>query len=121
MGTNFTPLNIAELEKKFGIKKKTGLSLDMILLIIGTLTAIVLAYILFILIQKKMQTPAPQPVQQVAPTLAPSPTEVPTPTIEATPTLPASSSATLSGTPAATPSGTLTPTATASPTLRPSP
>jgi len=104
MDNNYTPIDVNKLEKKDG-------GLNTILLVIVTLTALVLAILLFVLIQKKIkQTNQPLPNNTVLPTMI-VPTVVPT---EIVPTedliSPAVSSATptiieLSATPTASPSG----------------
>jgi len=81
---NFTPIDVNKLENK-------GSNLNTILLLIITLTALVLATMLFILIQKKMSQQTqkdqlPTPTAIVAqPTIKPEPTkELISPTISAT-------------------------------------
>lgn len=86
MDKHYTPLNIEKLKKQYFTKKSN--KLDMILIILGLLTIIVQAVLLFVLIQKKTRAPEPVVTQeQPTPTVAPT-EEPPSPT-------PASSSAAL--------------------------
>lgn len=55
MEKNYTPLNTKEFEKKYFIRNKDSNVLNTVLLLIATLTAVILAVMLFILIQKKMK------------------------------------------------------------------
>lgn len=71
MGNNYTPINTAELEKKFKHSGGNSFNLNTLLLLIGTFTAIVLAFMLFVLIQKKMQSQGVSDVNAV-PTIAPT-------------------------------------------------
>lgn len=87
MDNNYTPIDINKLEHKDN-------GLNTVLLVIVTLTALVLAIMLFILIQKKINSsnniePTTIPIPtRILPTLTPEPTEeVITPTATATPTI----------------------------------
>lgn len=53
MEKNFTPLDVKKTEEKTKLYKKKTKNINTILLLMATLTAIVLAIMLFILIQKK--------------------------------------------------------------------
>lgn len=121
MAANFTPLDTSDLDKKYS-HGKTTFGLETLLLLIGTFTALVLAFLLFVLIQKKMQAsdvavPPPSPAV-VAPTetpiseapvaspsvsLSPSPTYAATPSASITPTSGASSAAALKPSPTVVP------------------
>ncbi|MBI4004606.1 hypothetical protein HY358_00550 [Candidatus Roizmanbacteria bacterium] len=85
---NYTPINPAELEKKVGHteKGKSPINMNTILLLIGTITAIVLAVMLFVLIQKKIQSQSQQNVLP-PPALEQKQIAPPKPTVEATPTI----------------------------------
>lgn len=117
---SYTPLDIHDLEKKQTQVK--GSNIDTILLVIGIFTAAVLAILLFVLIQRKMNQPVntyvpPQPTIQTATpipsaSLRTSPTKFILPTIPAIP-LTGTQSATQTA-PLATPSASL-PTTTVAP------
>jgi len=80
MNENFTPLKLDDINKK-----DTGLNTAMLL--IATFTALVLAILLFVLIQKKVnQTQVPSPEITPSPTII-IPTLVPTITIVASPSV----------------------------------
>lgn len=78
MENNFTPIDIEKL-------KGEDNRLNTVLLLIVTLTMAILAVLLFILIQKKIQSS--NQVSPSLPTITVSPTETPTPTVEEKPTL----------------------------------
>lgn len=80
MGNNYTPINPAELEKKLKHSSGSSFNLNTFLLLIGTFTAIVLAFMLFVLIQKKMQSQGVSDVNAV-PTIAPTAIRPPTSTL----------------------------------------
>ncbi len=102
MGNNYTPINPAELERKLKHSGGSSFNLNTILLLIGTFTAIVLAFMLFVLIQKKTQSQGVNDVNAV-PTIAPTvirrPTSTPVPSPHVTVTGVASPSAAVSLTP----------------------
>ncbi|MDO8498085.1 MAG: hypothetical protein Q7S61_06105 [bacterium] len=110
---SYTPLDIHDLEKKQTKVKRSNI--DTILLVIGIFTAAVLAILLFVLIQRKMNKPVntyvpPQPtIQSVTPipsaSLRTSPTKFILPTIPPIP-LTGTQSATQTA-PLASPSSTL--------------
>ncbi|QQG44519.1 MAG: hypothetical protein HYW86_01220 [Candidatus Roizmanbacteria bacterium] len=128
---NYTPINVKKIEEKFVKEQKKGINLDTILLLIGTLLAVALIFMLFILIQKKMQS---SQEASVIPTIGsrPKPTLVKenvvstpsaVPSIEVTKVLSITPSSTVSATPQATASATPTSTPSAlltSPTASPS-
>ena len=93
--SNYTPLDLDRFNLSFS-KKGSGKNLNMILLIIATISAAVLAALLFILIQKKrleqQSTPVPQKVKvspivtsKLKPTITTS--EVVSPTIIVSPSV----------------------------------
>ncbi len=72
MAKNYTPLNLSKLE---GTKQK-GAKTHAVLIIIAIFTAAVLAFILIVLIQRTTssssvgpQSPTPQPVETISPTV----------------------------------------------------
>lgn len=96
MDNNYTPINVDKLEHKDN-------GLNTVLLIIVTLTALVLAVMLFVLIQKKINSsnnvqtttiptptiiqPTPEPTEElISPTATATPTLETTVTPEASPT-----------------------------------
>ncbi|GEM_PF-2704112 len=119
---NYTPLNQEVLKGQYPQVPQKSSSIHTILLLIGTLIAVVLAFLLFVLIQKKMQ-------QNQYPALQPT-VSLPTPTIfppTPTPALPTvvltlSPTASVSATPLASPSAAmLTPTKVATPSATKAP
>ena len=85
MNTNYTPIDVKKLERK-------GNGLNTILLSIVTFTALVLAIMLFVLIQKKisqnslLNTPTPTPIKVVPTEVLPT-EELVTPTATTSPTI----------------------------------
>lgn len=110
MVNNYTPINPSALEKKFHPSSSAkGFSIDTILLLIGTVTAIVLAFMLFVLIQKKMQSAqeasvAPPVVSPSIPKTSPAVSASPIPTIPVETSMP--TIATVSATPSVVPTST---------------
>lgn len=106
METNYTPLNI----DKFNSGKSSSDKINTILLLIATITAAVLALLLFVLIQRKMkkvQTINPNVTITPTPPAGGSPTIIPT--LEISPTVQVS-----------TPSPQISVPQEASPTAKPS-
>ncbi len=98
MDNNYTPIDVKKLEGKDS-------GLNTVLLVIVTLTALILAIMLFVLIQKKISSTA---VQE---SITPTPTTV-VPTVEPTLELITPTTASLSPTIAEEPETTITPEAT---------
>jgi len=85
MDKNFTPLDIGKFKQEGDSK------VNFILFLVLVMTAIVLAILLYILIQKKeVQTPEKKPVMNVTPTI--SLTATPEATVIVSPTVPVASS-----------------------------
>jgi len=101
MDNNYTPIDVDKIEYKDN-------GVNTVLLVIVTLTALVLAVMLFVLIQKKMNStsdilPTPMPTQTITqPTQKPTPTEELFPVATATPTI------NLTVTPEASPTSNIT-------------
>ncbi len=106
MEQNYTPLDVNKYNN--GNDNK----FNSVLLFVAVITALVLAVLLYVLINKKSQN------SNVIPTSLPSPT-VTIPTIVASPTPVTSPTVTLSPTATSSSSSQITPVATSSPTVTP--